>query len=213
MTVHGANGDDARIRSPSWTTDLWNIATNSQSVYRARNMAQTDTHQAQTFTQLLVIERASLLRLARRILGDAGLAEDITQTLWLRIQRIADPAAIKDKRAYLYRLALNLTSDQIRSRKRGQTLFDDHAADTGMVDTAPTTEAQIIHRQRLGLLSAAIDELPPRCREVFVLRRIEGLSPAQVADRLGITPNAVAKHVRHAITHCQTRLAEQEAAG
>jgi len=181
-------------------------------MYLARHMAQADTKPAQTFSQLLVVERPSLMRLARRILGDASLAEDIIQTLWLRVQRIADPAAIQDKRAYLYRLALNLTSDQMRSRKRGAALFTDPAEDARMIDAAPTTETRIIHRQRLDLLSAAIDELPPRCREVFVLRRIEGLPPGEVAQRLGITPNAVAKHVRHAISHCQTRLAEQEAA-
>lgn len=180
-------------------------------MYRARHMAQSDTQQTQTFSQLLVMERPSLLRLARRILGDASQAEDITQILWLRVQRITDPAAIKDKRAYLYRLALNLTSDQMRSRKRGEAIFDNAVDGHRLIDVAPTTEARIIHRQRLDLLSAAIDELPPRCREVFILRRIEGLTPAQVADRLDITPNAVAKHVRHAISHCQKRLAEQEA--
>ena len=152
------------------------------------------------------------MRLARRILGDASLAEDVTQTLWLRIQRISNPAAIKDKRAYLYRLALNLTSDQMRSRKRGAALFDVSVDDARMIDTAPTTETLIIHRQRLDMLAAAIDELPPRCREVFILRRVEGLTPAEVADRLGIAPNTVAKHVRYAISHCQKRLADKEAA-
>lgn len=175
-------------------------------------MTQSDLELAQTFSQLLMVERPSLVRLARRILGDASLAEDIAQTLWLRIQRIADPAAIQDKRAYLYRLMLNLASDQMRSRKRGAALFTDSAQDAQMIDAAPTTETRIIHRQRLDLLSAAIAELPPRCREVFILRRVEGLPPAEVAELLGITQNAVAKHVRHAISHCQIRLAEQEAA-
>ncbi len=175
-------------------------------------MACPDTHAPTSFSQLLAAERPSLMRLARRILGDASLAEDVTQTLWLRIQRISDPAAIKDKRAYLYRLALNLTSDQMRSRKRGAALFDASVDDARMIDTAPTTETLIIHRQRLDMLAAAIDELPPRCREVFILRRVEGLTPAEVADRLGIAPNTVAKHVRYAISHCQKRLADKEAA-
>lgn len=176
-------------------------------------MPPLDLSHRAVFSQLLVTERSSLMRMARRILGDATLAEDITQTLWLNIQRIAAPEAIKDKRAYLYRLMLNLTSDQRRKRMRGAALFDAQTEDVRMADAAPTTETVIIDRQRLSLLSAAIDELPPRCREVFLLRRIEGLPPAEVAERLGITTNAVAKHVRHAISHCQTRLAEQEALG
>lgn len=172
-------------------------------------MSQSDTQPTLTFSQLLVVERPSLLRLTQRILGDANLAEDITQTLWLRVQRIANPAAIKDKRAYLYRLALNLTSDQVRSRKRGAAIFGP-VDDASMADVTPTTETLIIHRQRLDMLSAALNELPPRCREVFILRRVEGLAPVVVANRLGITPNTVAKHVRHALSHCQARLAERE---
>ena len=122
-------------------------------------MAQLDSQPGQSFAQLLMIERPSLVRLARRILGDSSLAEDIAQTLWVRVQRITDPAAIQDKRAYLYRLALNLASDQMRRRKRGAVLFEGQIEDPGGIAAAHTTEARIMHRQRLDLLAEAIDEL------------------------------------------------------
>ncbi|WP_367349937.1 RNA polymerase sigma factor [Sphingobium yanoikuyae] len=45
-----------------------------------------------------------------------------------------------------------------------------------------------------------------RCRQVFTLRRIDGLPADEVAEKLGITLNAVAKHVRIAVRHCHARL-------
>ncbi|PZR86803.1 MAG: hypothetical protein DI537_27790 [Stutzerimonas stutzeri] len=59
--------------------------------------------------RLLLNERPSLLRLAQRIVGTAPAAEDVTQSLWLRIQRVEDDPPIANKRAYLNKLATNLS--------------------------------------------------------------------------------------------------------
>jgi RNA polymerase sigma-70 factor (ECF subfamily) len=67
-------------------------------------------------------------------------------------------------------------------------------------------ERSIEQRERLALLRGAIDELPPRCREVFVLHKLDGLSHADVADRLGISRNMVEKHVIRAMRHFRDRL-------
>lgn len=80
---------------------------------------------AVALTRLLLNERPSLLRLAQRIVGTAPAAEDVTQSLWLRIQRVEDDPPIIHKRAYLYRLATNLAVDHARSDQRRE---DVHAA-------------------------------------------------------------------------------------
>ncbi len=58
------------------------------------------SNNAHALTRLLLAERPSLLRLAQRIVGDPAGAEDVTQSLWLRIQRIGDDPPIVQKRAY-----------------------------------------------------------------------------------------------------------------
>jgi RNA polymerase sigma-70 factor (ECF subfamily) len=73
----------------------------------------------------------------------------------------------------------------------------------------PSAERSLLDRERLKRLEAALEELPLRCRQVFVLRRIDGLPPAEVAERLGITVNAVAKHVRIALRHCHARMKDE----
>lgn len=53
--------------------------------------------------------------LAQRIVGSAPAAEDVTQSLWFRVQRVGDDPPIFDKRAFLYRLATNLATDHVRA--------------------------------------------------------------------------------------------------
>ncbi|MEX2453900.1 MAG: sigma-70 family RNA polymerase sigma factor [Rhodospirillaceae bacterium] len=67
-------------------------------------------------------------------------------------------------------------------------------------------EAVAAGRERLAILSHAVDELPPRCREVFLLSRLDGLSNGEIAQRLGISRNMVEKHIIKAMVHCRRRL-------
>jgi RNA polymerase sigma factor (sigma-70 family) len=71
---------------------------------------------------------------------------------------------------------------------------------------AASPERIALARERLALLAAAMDELPPRCREVFVLRQVEQLDQAEIARRLCISRNMVEKHLRKALLHCRARV-------
>lgn len=164
---------------------------------------------ATALTRLLLSERLSLLRLVRRILGTTPAAEDVTQSLWLRVQRVEDDPPIANKRAYLYRLAANLATDELRATRRHDALFEASDAPADASSPIPSAERSLLDRERLKRLEAALEELPLRCRQVFVLRRIDGLPPAEVAERLGITVNAVAKHVRIALRHCHARMKDE----
>ncbi|WP_260929490.1 RNA polymerase sigma factor [Novosphingobium sp. 9] len=66
----------------------------------------------------------------------------------------------------------------------------------------------MLGQDRLRTLLELVETLPPRCREVFALRKIEGLHQADIAERLGITRGAVEKHLRHALLLLATRLGE-----
>ncbi|WP_311267708.1 sigma-70 family RNA polymerase sigma factor [Sphingobium sp. WCS2017Hpa-17] len=161
---------------------------------------------ATALTHLLLTERRSLLRLAQRIVGSAPAAEDVTQSLWFRVQRIEDDPPIVNKRAFLYRLATNLATDHVRAAVRRDRLFESGELPLEAKADMPSAETRMVDRERLQRLEAALEELPLRCRQVFTLRRIDGLPAGEVAQRLGITLNAVAKHVRIAVQHCHARL-------
>lgn len=147
-----------------------------------------------------------LLRFARRRLGGAHAADDLVQEACLRFTHV-DSASIASPRAFLYRILANLVLDHQRRQIRQPIDALDHA---DAADAAPDAETTLIWRERLAILSCAVEELPPRCRECFVLRRFDDLSQDEIARRMGISRNMVEKHLRAATLHCARRLREAD---
>jgi len=138
-----------------------------------------------------------VFRTAYRVTGNAGDAEDVLQTVFLRMLRRgpgADP--LENVESYLRRAAINAALDVIRSRQADQTvpLPEDSS------DLMPTTPAQAdVSGLRQGL-SRAMSHLKPMQAEIFALRFLEGLSNRQIAETLGIS------QVRVAVIVHRTRL-------
>jgi RNA polymerase sigma-70 factor (ECF subfamily) len=126
---------------------------------------------------------------AYRITGNAADAEDVSQTVFLRLFRRETGAGVNEKvleneESYLRRAAINAALDVIRARQSDRTveLLPDSAAE-------PSHEDPRELRQALG---RALGQLKPRWAEIFALRFLEGFSNPQVARMLGISQVLVA---------------------
>jgi len=134
---------------------------------------------------------------AYRITGNAGDAEDVLQTVFLRLLRRgrnADP--LEKPESYLRRAAINAALDVIRSRQADQTVplpeegsVESSGKSSGLMQTAPAPADTSGLRQAL---SRAIAQLKPRSAEIFALRFLEGLSNQEIAEALGISQVRVA---------------------
>ncbi|KQO69230.1 sigma-70 family RNA polymerase sigma factor [Methylobacterium sp. J-078] len=164
-------------------------------------------------TLIETLHRSEGVRLRRfllRLLGSPDAAADAHQETYLRMLGAVSRAPVEHPSAFLFQVANNVAL-RMRNRHRLEgTLFqavtDGDLAE--IVDGSAMLERQVIARQDLRRLAAAIDALPPRCREVFLLVRFEGLSNGEVASRLGITRNMVEKHLIKALLHCRRRCAD-----
>lgn len=150
-----------------------------------------------------------LAAFVRRKVGCRALAEDIVQETWLRLAAANISMTIDNPRAYLYRAVDNLATDRVRQdQARGRYLSDEPPPEH-VADQRPDPVRALDARQRLALLTRAVEELPPRCREVFVLRHFDELSQDEITARLGISLNMVQKHLRKGLEHCALRLKER----
>jgi RNA polymerase sigma factor (sigma-70 family) len=159
------------------------------------------TTNAIALSRLLIAERQMLLRAVRRIVGSEPAAEDVTQSLWLKIQRIDDEPPIRNRRGFLYRLARNLALDQLRGDKARATLFVESQTSCDVAADTPSALAVMMGQENLDRVNAAIDSLPPRCRQALYLRRIEQLPVQEVAQRMGLSRQMVARYVAQAMEH------------
>lgn len=148
------------------------------------------------FENLVDAHGRQVLNLALRILGDADLARDVHQEVFLAIWRRWHTYN-GDTRwgAYLYRVTVRKAMELARSRKAASVPADraGPACTTAGPDMALRTEE--LHEQ----LQAALARLPERQAEVFVLSRVEGLDHAAIAAILGCSPNTVRVHLHRAV--------------
>jgi len=153
-----------------------------------------------------------LLSFLSRKVSDRSVAADLTQESYARVYAAqASGSDIHDPRALLYQTARNLVIDHhrhgdVRASVEVSAEHLEAAAAPGSRNWEP--EAAMSSQQSVLSLVAIIDNLPPRCREAFMLNRFEGLSYAVVAAQMGISVKAVEQHIKHALDACERGRAE-----
>lgn len=148
--------------------------------------------------------RLKRLLIRRGLSGSA--AADAVQEAFVRLMR-APREDVRDLRSYLFRTAANLVADQYRQQYRDSKVIDPAAdLDETVADPSQQPEAALVSAQELAALDDALSELPMRCREVLVLHKFEGLSYAEIAERLGISKNTVTVHMTKAMNTLRKRM-------
>jgi RNA polymerase sigma-70 factor (ECF subfamily) len=169
-------------------------------------------HRGSTLLELYLERRADLVRFFTVRLRSVAAAEDLVQDIYVRLSGLDDPADIQNPTAYLYRLGSNLMLDRLRGERRTAhrdgAWLDSQTVRIGNeeISTEPSAEAAVAARQRLALLTAAIEDLSPQTQKIFRMHKFEGLSHPQVAAALGISRSAVEKHMMAALKHLLARL-------
>lgn len=158
-----------------------------------------------SFRELFLRNRRGLLRYFTRRVGRDD-APDLLQETFVRALRHGDLEAIADPPAFLQQIAVNLGHDVARRRKVEANCleFGDPPEDVPSDAASPVERLEIDEKARL--LQEAVDALPPRCRDVFVLYVSERLPLGEVARWLGISKNMAQKHVRLAFQRCRAAL-------
>jgi RNA polymerase sigma-70 factor (ECF subfamily) len=127
-----------------------------------------------------------IYRAAYRVTGSSMDAEDVLQTVFLRLARRPEPLDLQpNPAAYLLRAALNAGLDIIRGRTRSRlvSLEDDSARHLDAGSATPA--AQHEDRELRKLIQTAVAKLSPKTAEMFALRYYEGYGNSEIAEMLG----------------------------
>lgn len=142
--------------------------------------------------EVLPLERA-LTAFIRRNWRDAADVTDLRQEIYERTLIGARSGLPGQGRAYLYTIARN---HLINRARRARIVSIDLVADLEQLEAPPdwfAAERQLAARDELRRAQAGLEQLPERCREVVRLRKVEGLSTREVAERMGIGIDTVEK--------------------
>jgi RNA polymerase sigma factor (sigma-70 family) len=159
-------------------------------------------------SQLFGEHHRRVLLAAYRITGSMADAEDVAQSVFLRLG--VSGAPVNNAASYLYRAAINGSLDLLRSRKVAAIEPLEGAAEVRSTGRGSSPETEAASRELGGLLRIAISELPARGAEMFSLRYIEELGNREIAAMMGTSQAVVAVTLHQARTRLKKRLTELE---
>lgn len=153
----------------------------------------------QAFVMLVARYQRSMLRLARAMVSSDAVAEEVVQDTWLGVVRGIDRFEGRSSfKTWLFSILVNRARSAGSAEHPNTPIDALHAVDPSRFDAqgqwadplerwSEDREERLDARALTPILNAALDDLPPRQRQVVVLRDVEGLSNAETCSALGIS--------------------------
>jgi RNA polymerase sigma factor (sigma-70 family) len=138
---------------------------------------------------------AILMQYLRQNWRDQSAAEDLLHDVYVRVYEAAQLQLPDHPKTFVFTTARNLLISRVRQRNVVpiEAVADFEAM--GFAIDAPGPEQITIARDELRRLESAISRLPPQCRKVVMMRRLDGLSRPEIALRLGIAESTVSSYL------------------
>jgi RNA polymerase sigma factor (sigma-70 family) len=147
---------------------------------------------------------ASLLRFIAAKIGSEQEAKEIAQEAYVHLLQLDHPEAISYLRAFLFKTASNLAVDRLRQRGRRAHVMNAGNEDFSVFELSP--ERHTAGEQTLDLFRTAVQELPARCRQAFLLHRIHDMHVEDIATQMNLQPRMVRRYISRALDYIQARL-------
>ena len=155
--------------------------------------------------ELFQEQSTPLLKYLTSRFRDREDAAEIAQEAWLRMHRLEHPEQLANPKAYLFQMASNLAVDRARRHALEQRLCREEqlgSTDEGL----PSAERSVAAEQSIELVLNALNDLPPDCRQAFVLHRGRDMSYPDIARQIGVSTSMVEKYIARALRHLRDKL-------
>ena len=163
----------------------------------------------EAFAYVFRMYYSPLLNYAGRILKDTELANDVVQECFCKLyERRKELKEELEVRPYLYKSVYNSCMDAIKHQKVRDNYINQELLDfyfSKVIET-PEAEQALLEEDLRGAIQDAIDKLPERCREIFVLSKMEGLSNKQISEQLNISIKTVESQMTTAFVRLRKEL-------
>lgn len=144
-----------------------------------------------------------LVRLLSNRLADRTEVQDLAQEVYLRLLRVDTLDLVKNPRAYLYRVAVNVAGEwRLRARQHKSHTSEE------LDELVPSEELErTLEKQQTGIeVRQALEKLPPMLQQVLVLHCRDDMTYEEIAGRLGITRRMVKRYVARGYAEMRERM-------
>ncbi len=140
-------------------------------------------------------------------------AEEVAQEAYARMLKLDESDTISHMQAYLFKIASNIAIDRMRSQGRQPQHLSFDVIGDGIPAPAVAVDRIVGAQEQLSLIKEIVAELPPKCRQAFLLYKFNDHSYREIADQMQLTESMIRKYVLRAIVYCRSRLDDENLGG
>lgn len=173
-------------------------------------MVEKNRHFQSEMKYLVLQTRAMLFAMLLRLL-EHHEAEEVMQEAYFKVYIEQQKGHVAEPRPLLFRIAKNLAISRLRRKKvekNNKSLIREWSAE---LLSHPSSERLSIECEQKRELLDAVNKLPPICRQVFILRKIEELPHREIAKIMDISTKTVENHLTKGMYLCRKHLLKQSA--
>lgn len=135
--------------------------------------------------------------------------DDLVQETYVRLLRAKSTGGVRYPKAFIFTAARNVAFDLFRRRRANPIEFGNYQAELVALDPQPGADEALDQHYELEVLAEAVRALPDRCRQVIMLRYLDGLAYKEIAEQLNISPETVKVHLAKGIRRCAAIFSER----
>jgi len=128
--------------------------------------------------------------------------DDVVQEACLRVLKARERSQLKAPKAFLFATARNLALNTLRSAAVRGARSSVNIDDCDFLDESADARESVARSQELEILTLAIQSLPDRCRQIFTLRKVYGMTQREIARKLGLSPRTVNAQISIGVNKC-----------
>lgn len=133
--------------------------------------------------------------------------DNLVQEALMRVCLAHERGEVRSPKAFLFATARNLALDQLRRHKIAPMISLVETEALSVLEEGDSVPDTVAHNQELEFLTEVIQSLPDRCRQVFTLRKVYGMSQRDIAIQLGISEHTVSAQLTIALHKCTAHFA------
>jgi len=156
--------------------------------------------QAPTLTEAFIHIHSDIIGFFYNKLHCIETAKDLSQEVYLKLQKAEKKKHIENPRSYIFTTARNLLNDHVRNESRRSNLLKENSQILWM-EASPSAEIAIAAKDDLFILKKSAKEIPLKSRQIFHAHRFQKKTRKQIAEEFDISLSSVENHLRRVLNH------------
>ncbi|MGL1956265.1 MAG: RNA polymerase sigma factor [Colwellia sp.] len=160
-------------------------------------------------TESFITHNVFLRKYLTRYVKEHRDIEDILQDVYINAYKAEQSKEIENPKAFLFRVAKNIALNQLKKKSTTMTRYIEESQTEIVMEKTDDLELEISAEQSLEIYCQAVESLPNKCKRVYILRKVQGLTHKEISEKLDITVSCVEKHLHTGLLRCRRYIRER----